>query len=393
MKILDVAETYSPHGGGVRTYLHNKLARAAEAGHEAVIVAPGERDGVEDANGGRIVWLASPVLPLDKRYRLFTSKRALEEVIAAEDPDVLEVSAPQLSAYFLSDWRGRAKKSFVFHTDLVAVHLETAFGHRLGWERADRWFAPAWAPLRRLSRGFDVTVCAGHWLRERLEQRGLERVRAVPFGIEKDFFSPSRRDPAVRAALVKEAGAAEGAALVVVLGRLVPEKRSKMLVRAFVRAARQRPMALVVFGGGPAESALRELADRERDGLAAAGSGILVAGHTSDRERVAAGLATADALLHGSAAETYGIAVAEALCSGLPVVAPDRGGAGALVDGACGELYVAGDEAACARALLALLDRDRDELARGCAAARERIRHLDQHFDDLFALYAELVAR
>ena len=57
MKILDVAETYSPHGGGVRTYLHNKLARAAAAGHEAVIVAPGERDCVEEANGGRIVWL------------------------------------------------------------------------------------------------------------------------------------------------------------------------------------------------------------------------------------------------------------------------------------------------------------------------------------------------
>ena len=121
MKIVDVAETYSPHGGGVRTYLHAKLAMAARAGHEAVIIAPGEADGVDEVDGGRIVWLRSPPLPFDARYRLFTDRAALERAIAREDPDVLEVSAPQISAYFLNRWRGRARKAFVFHTDLVAV--------------------------------------------------------------------------------------------------------------------------------------------------------------------------------------------------------------------------------------------------------------------------------
>jgi len=45
VKIVDVAEFYAERGGGVRTYVNQKLAAAAAAGHEAVVIAPGPRAG------------------------------------------------------------------------------------------------------------------------------------------------------------------------------------------------------------------------------------------------------------------------------------------------------------------------------------------------------------
>ena len=41
MRIVDVCAFYTPHGGGVRTYIERKLAVASAAGHEMIILAPG----------------------------------------------------------------------------------------------------------------------------------------------------------------------------------------------------------------------------------------------------------------------------------------------------------------------------------------------------------------
>jgi alpha-1,6-mannosyltransferase len=110
------------------------------------------------------------------------------------------------------------------------------------------------------------------------------------------------------------------------------------------------------------------------------------------RERLASMIASADALLHCSSAETYGFVVAETLSCGTPVVAPDTGGAADLAAPDCAETYPPGDVHAAAAALLRLLGRDRAELSHAAlAAGRERIGDLEQHFDRLFALYAEAV--
>ncbi|MAQ18529.1 MAG: glycosyl transferase family 1, partial [Sandaracinus sp.] len=105
-------------------------------------------------------------------------------------------------------------------------------------------------------------------------------------------------------------------------------------------------------------------------------------------------LASADALLHGSAAETYGLVVAEALVSGLPLVVPDRGGAADLAAPAYAETYPAGHPEAASRAIHRLLDRDPTELrAAALSGAQARVRSVDAHFDALFARYARLTPR
>jgi alpha-1,6-mannosyltransferase len=208
----------------------------------------------------------------------------------------------------------------------------------------------------------------------------------VPFGIDKALFDPSRRDASVRAAWLERCGAPPDARLVVSVGRHHPEKRLHVVAAAVAQAQAQsgKAIALVLVGDGP----LRFLVERWTKAVPHA----LVAGFVDSREHMAATLASADAVLHASAAETFGLSVAEAICSGTPVVVPDSGGASDLADPSYAESYTTGDAGDAARALLALLDRDPKGLREACIKrGRARIAPAAQHFDDLFALYAKLV--
>lgn len=385
MKIVDVSESYSERGGGVRTYVHHKLAAAARLGHELVIVAPGYHDREDVVDGGRIVWVKGPRSPFDDRYGLFTSARAIHEVLDREDADVVEGSSPLGGGFAVAKWQGRGKKAFVFHTDPVAVWPETFLAPRFGFARVDRWARPIWSGLRRLAGGYDVTVVSGAWLGRRLEEHGVDGARVVPFGIDKRGFSPVHRDERVRARMLADCGLPPHADLLVSVSRLDPEKRVPTMLEGFRQAARQRPMGLVLFGRGAMERSIKRLVART--------PGVHLAGYVGSRQAMATAMASADVLLHGSAAETYGLVVAEAVCSGVPVVVPDRGGAAALAGPGYAETYAAGDAESCSRALLRLLARDRSQLRSACAAAARRIGTMDEHFDRLFELYGELSGR
>ena len=97
-------------------------------------------------------------------------------------------------------------------------------------------------------------------------------------------------------------------------------------------------------------------------------------------------------MMHGSAAETFGLGVAEALCSGLPVIAPSVGGAADLVTDNSGVFYEPGDHKECALQALELLERPREALVKGCAEAEARINTVERHFEQLFDVYGQLCA-
>ncbi|MBM4370455.1 MAG: glycosyltransferase family 1 protein, partial [Deltaproteobacteria bacterium] len=59
MRIADVCEFYSEGGGGIRTYVQAKLRAAARLGHDVTVIAPRPEPGVDEAEGGRIVWIRS----------------------------------------------------------------------------------------------------------------------------------------------------------------------------------------------------------------------------------------------------------------------------------------------------------------------------------------------
>ena len=385
MKIVDVAEFYAERGGGVRTYIHQKLEAGRAAGHEVVIIAPGPEDAEEHRLGGRILWVKGPPLPPDPRYYVLYRQSAVHALLEREQPDVVEGSSPWTGGWFAANWRGDALKTFIYHQDPVAVYPETYLDALMSPRGINRLFAWYWAYLRRLSMHFDATVVSGVWLAEKLRRQGLRRPEPVPFGIDVTRFSPSKRDQDLRRRWLEACGLEGEAALLVTVSRFHPEKRLRTVLDAFRIARRSRPLGLVLVGDGPQR--------RRVEGWAAEIPGVHVAGYLEDRALLAATLASADAMVHGSAAETYGLVVAEAICSGLPLVVPDRGGAADLAGTSYAEHYNPGDARGCAHAILRLLDRPRGALLAGLdEAAQERVGTMQDHFDQLFALYERLAS-
>lgn len=382
MKVVDVAEFYAEQGGGVKTYLDQKLRAGAAAGHDIVIIAPGPEDRDEERHGGRIVWVKSPKVPGDPRYHLFVDRRAAHRVLDRERPDVVEGSSVYGGGWFAATWPGPAVRSLVFHQDPVAALGHPLLDRYVSARRIDWAAAPFWAYLRRLAARFDATVVAGEWLQDRLTRFGLPRVRAVPFGIDPAPFRSAQRDDDLRRRLLVEAGAPPDAPLLVSVSRHHPEKRLSTLIRAVRRLHEVQPIALAIFGDGP----LRRRVEAE----AGRGQGVVIAGYTRDRAHLATALASADAFLHGSAAETYGLVVAEAMCAGTPLIVPDVGGAADLADPRFAEVYSPGDVTKCAAAIRRMLSREPMRLRVACLEASRSVRTLDDHFVDLFAHYRSL---
>jgi alpha-1,6-mannosyltransferase len=381
MKIADVSGFYSETGGGVANYVRQKLTMAARHGHEVVVIAPGERSFVEPREGGRIVWVKSPVMPFDANYHVFWRGAEVWQALDRELPDVVEGSSPWRGGWLAGHWPGKAVKALVFHQDFIAGYPYTLLGGAMTHAAIDRLFEPYWGHVRRLSTQFDVTVTGGDWLAERLGRFGVRNATSVPFGIEPGVFSPAHRDEALRADLLARCGIASTGTLLLAVGRLHPEKRHRTIIEAVVEARRVRPdLGLVIVGDGLIRKSVEE--------WAAKAGGVYMMGALADRQALARCYASGDVLVHGSGAETYGLVVAEAIASGLAVVSPNTGGAADLARRGFSRVYPTGDAAGCAAAILdlvAALDQPRPtpELAPPGDA--------DAHFEALFALYQGLM--
>ena len=381
MKIADVSGFYSETGGGVASYVRQKLDLAARWGHEVVVIAPGARSRVEPRPGGRIVWVESPGMPFDPNYHMFLTRQKVWEVLDREGPDVVEGSSPWRGGWLAGNWPGQAVKSLVFHQDFIAGYPYTLLGGVLSRPSIDALFAPYWGYVRRLSACFDVTVTGGDWLAERLERFGIHNPVSVPFGIETGLFSPDKRDPVLRRELLAACGAPPDGKLLLAVGRLHPEKRHRTIIEGFARARALRPdLGLVIIGDGPLRANVETWAARTGN--------VHVAGPIADRERLAGCMASGDMLVHGSGAETYGLVVAEAICSGLAVVAPDTGGAADLARRGVSRVYATGDPESCGTAILELLAAVEAPGRRSTATPPGSA---EAHFAALFALYERLI--
>ncbi|WCT72211.1 glycosyltransferase [Sphingomonas naphthae] len=376
MKIVDVCAFYAPGGGGVRTYVDRKLAAAAARGHEMIVIAPGQEDAIEVRGpASRIRWLRSPSFPLDRTYRYFADRRALHAALGEERPDIVEVSSPWRSASMVADWPGDARRALIAHADPLSAYAYRWFGGVADRATIDRAFDWYWRHLRRLDTRFDMVVSASESLSQRLREGGLRTVVTNPMGVEAGLFSPSLRDEGLRADLLARCGLPPHATLLIGVGRHALEKRWPMLARATTRAAAQVPVGLVIVGDGHARrSAAQAVGENPH---------IRLLAPIRDRARLARLMASADALIHGCEAETFCFAAAEAIASGLPVIAPDLGGAGDHARRAGGLLYRSADEKDAADAIVRFA-RERDRIARPASP----IRTMDQHFDDLFLAYA-----
>ena len=378
MKIVDVCAFYSPHGGGVRTYVEQKMLIGPQLGHDITILAPGDHHAVSERSPhARIITIPAPRFPLDRKYWYFKDEPALHAKLDELAPDFVEVSSPWRSATMVGRWQSPVPRSLVMHADPLSAYAYRWFGPVLKRETIDKRFEPFWRHLRDLGENFEQVVCASAELRERLEAGGVANTVLHPMGIEAGLFSPQRRSASVRRQLLAECDLPESAHLLIGVGRLSPEKRWPMIVDAVTAASHSMPIGLVIVGeGGNRKRIQRQIGGNPH---------IRLLGIERDRTRFATLLASADALIHGCEAETFCMAAAEARASGVPVIVPDRGGAADHARGGAGVTYQAGNAMAAAQAALMLLHSPPTGPFDGAITTRG-------HFEALFADYARLVS-
>jgi alpha-1,6-mannosyltransferase len=384
MRVVDVAEFYSPTGGGVRTYIDRKFEAAAQLGHELFVIAPGPTDSFESRASGGVIQVRAPRLPFDANYHMFWDAALVHRQLDALTPDLVEASSPWRGAAIVASWAGRTPRAMFMHADPVASYPQRWLAPVATPQRIDQMFGWFWSYLRKLAGGFGSVVAGGPWLADRLIGQGVRAVESVPLGIDRGAFSPAKRDEALRSSLLAACACPDDAKLVLGVGRFHPEKRWPMVIEAAMRARAQAPIGLVLIGDG---------IDRARVARAAAGHPhVHILPPIRDRGLLAAHLASADALVHGCESETFGLIPAEAMASGLPVVGPDRGGFAHLAEPATSELYRAGDTEAAAAAIRRLLARDPRVLKAAAVEVATRVRRDIDHFADLFDHYGSIAA-
>lgn len=386
MRLVDITEFYSQRGGGVRTHLTQKAAACARLGHEHLVLAPGPRGATDPG----VRYIPGPATPYDPTYHLLWRIGAARRALRAARPDVLEIHSPYLAAHAALGLRAGefGVRTFVWHADFIDTYLRGGLERGLrpvlrgaAPRATDALVEPLWAHVRRIARACAMTVVGSRWQLDKLRAHGVERVEHHPFGIEAGRFAPERRCEALRQELLRGAPGP----LIVAIGRMAIEKRWDVVAEAFERIAARLPGAvLVVLGDGPERHALEARFRGRGD--------VRMRGFERDRDRLAVTLASGDLLLHGCPFETFGLGVAEAIASGLPLVAPDSGGAAEQAPPESAALYPSGDVDACVAAALRLLAVPGAELRARAAGPARRVVSVDDHFKGLVARYAELLA-
>jgi glycosyltransferase involved in cell wall biosynthesis len=205
---------------------------------------------------------------------------------------------------------------------------------------------------RRVVDAVDALVVGSEFGRRQLaDELGVrtDHVHVVPYGVDARFAPrPARPDLRARYGLA-------GRDVVLFFGGLKARKNLTRLLEAWARAAPHAPAAtLLVAGGGALLGELRaQVARRGLEGR------VVFTGYVAEAEK-ADHFNLGHVFVFPSAMEGFGLAVAEAMSAGLPVVASDRGSIPEVVAEGQGGFLVDPDapERLAERLLLLLRDAD-----------------------------------
>ncbi|MCX4668726.1 glycosyltransferase [Streptomyces sp. NBC_01381] len=351
LRIVRLANFVAPSSGGLRTALRELGRGYLAAGHEPVLIVPGERASVRDTEQGRVLTLPGPVLPGTGGYRVLKDRVRVARLLERLAPDRLEVSDRTTLR-----WTG----AWARHRRIPAVMVS----HEATDAVLRTWGLPPGAALRaadalnsRTAHAYARVVCTTEWAEREFVRIGARNVVRAPLGVDLEGRHPGLYDARVRArhARVDEV-------LLVLCSRLSVEKRPGTALDA-LEALRGRGVraVLVVAGDGPLRGRLEQRARERR--LPAT-----FLGHVADRATLGALQSAADVCLAPGPCETFGLAALESLACGTPVVASASSALPEIVGAAGAAAADNGDAFASAvQTLLARPERARREAARARA--------------------------
>ena len=220
------------------------------------------------------------------------------------------------------------------------------------------WFEVRQA--RQVFRRADAVLPVSHALQSAMRQHGINaQFQVMPNTINTNLFRFEHYSPAP-----------DGTIRILSVSSFVPYKGLAILLRALSQVAwRGRPWRLEAVGGQPGPSQDQHQQMVEELGLA---SHVTFHGMLQKHD-VARLMRAVDFFVLPSLVETFSVATAEALASGLPVLVTRCGGPEGFVEEQCGLLVPPADATALAEGLTKMLDHlatyNRARIAR---SARER---------------------
>lgn len=323
MRVALIAESFLPQMNGVTHSLLRVLDHLAERGDDAVVIAPGTRGGrPREVAGAPVVHVPSFALPRYRKVRVAPGGVArIRRLLADFAPDVVHVASP-----FVLGWRGVLAAQELGLPSVAVYQTEVpAYAARYGMHGLE---TVLWNHVRTIHQHASLTLAPSSYTVDQLTGLGVEDVRLWARGVDSSRFHPSHRSAAFRARVgVSEDGT--GPEVVVgFVGRLAAEKQIEDL-----RVLSSLPnVRVVIVGEGPQKDRLRRrLPDAHFTGFLGG-------------DALAQAVASFDIMAAPGEFETFCQTIQEAMASGVPVVAPARGGPLDLVDSSrTGWLYRPGD--------------------------------------------------
>lgn len=304
LRIAQLANFVGPTSGGMRQAIDSLGAGYVREGVERMLVIPGEHDRISETDSGTVVEVASPHL-FGHSYRMIAQPWRALSMLDQFQPTSVEVSDKWTLSQAARWARKRGVGSVLFSHERLSDMLSMFLRRQFGVEAA------VGALNRRLATEFDAVVVTSDYAAAEFINTGA-RLARVPLGVDLETFHPRVGTPVddgiLRAAYV---------------GRLSREKSPDLAIRTMLELHRRgAPVQMDVYGTGPDEQELRDLAE---------GGPVTFHGYVNGRDEVARRYAAADVSLSVCPAETFGLSVLEAQACGTPVVTANRGGGSELV--------------------------------------------------------------
>ena len=329
MRIVHVDPYFYPFYGGIEHRIHNICSELGKDNEVTIVTSQLQGTEVEERGEGY------DILRLKSRYfgnynPPYVTSKGLKETLKALDPDVVEFHYRWAPSYTKDMAAHEGNKVFCWHNSFGEGE---GFLQRAGSLANDRLFLPK---LKK----YDIITCISEHIRNQLIDKGVppDKLEVIKNGVHMPSHVSGEED-----------------GYILFVGRLVATKGLKYLIEAM----KDIEMPLKICGKGPELEKLASLAKN-----LGVDDRVELLGYVSEEERDRL-LDRCSVYVMPSIFEAYGIAAAEAMSHGKPLVATKTGGLPEVVQDA-GVLVPPRDPAALAEGINSLISDDatRKEMGR-----------------------------
>ncbi|MEM6884904.1 MAG: glycosyltransferase [Verrucomicrobiota bacterium] len=312
MIICDATQFYSEVGGGVGRYLKEKRAYIRECTQDThLLLVPGAKDEVIKEDRVWTCTIKSRSINKTSRYRMLLNLRKAQEALMELKPDIIESGDPYQLGWQLCHTGQLMNIPVVgfYHSHFPEAHLRTVGKYCGPWIR-DVVLAYAEDYISKLYNEFQATMVPSTFLKEVLEDWGVQNTHYLHLGVNLKIFSPG--EP--KRMTAEELGLEPGREILLYIGRLAGEKNTRMLLETFELLYEREPdrYSFIVVGDGTHREAVDRLKERTPS--------FYWEPYCSDSERLADFYRLADCFVHPGVHETFGLVALESQACGCPVV-------------------------------------------------------------------------